>query len=1033
MQQGVILGIDLGPNSLGWALLRLNDSNEGIIAVGARAFEAGLDNLETDGRGKSRNVERREARLRRRQYERRSRRKEKLAHILQQHGLFPSGHVDTSEGRHNILNNLDASLNFVSPFKLRAKALNEKLSPLELGRVFYHLAQRRGFKSNRKSTLKKNEDIGKVKQVVSELQKAIEQNGKRTLGEYFAGLNPYQQRIRGRYTSRQMYEDEFHQIWESQRRYHPELLTDDLRKVIHDAIFKQRPLKSQKHLVGTCELEPGRKRAPLALLMSQRFRYLQKINDLQILNLDTGEVRDLTEEERQTLTQSLEHVNELSFPRIRKLLKLQRTCRFNLEEGGEKRLMGNRTAAKIIDAIGLERWQKLSEQEHDALVEDMRSIVEDETLKKRCIRVWKFDEETAEKLSQIALEEGYVNFSKQAITMLLPRLEAGTSLQTAIKELYPERFERLEEPLEFLPPLDSDYMPDIRNPIVTRSLTELRRVVNAIIKQHGKPDFIHIELGRDLRQTAKQREKTVKRMRANEKARKDAAGKIAKEAKINNPSRDDILKVLLAEECDWTCPYTGRKIKMQSLLGAHPQFDIEHIIPRDRSLDDSFFNKTLCYAEENRNRKHNRTPYEAYHGTEQWDDIIARVRRFKGDARNEKLRRFLMTPEEVEKILPEFTSRQMNDMRYAARLAKKYLGLLYGGVKDDGIDTDGKRRVMATSGGVTAYLREVWGLNSILGDGPGKSRDDHRHHAVDAIVVALTDAGTIKMLSDAARRAQLERRRRFGKVEPPWEGFLQQVREHIHNVVTSHRLDKRVRGPMHEETFYGTPYTGQDGKTYVHVRKPVEALSARDIDSIVDPSVREAVKTKLAELGQQDPKKAFAAPENHPSLKSGDNRSIPIHRVRIRRALETFPVGRDGRIRYVQSDTNHHMEIFEVLDEKGQTIKWDAEVVSMYDAYQRKIKGEPIVRRNHGKRTCFLFSLACGEIIELDNEDGSRSLYRVRTVPQSKQIRFVPINDARPLKDISKVGMTAYPETLRKRNCRKVLVTPLGEVRYAND
>jgi hypothetical protein len=117
-----------------------------------------------------------------------------------------------------------------------------------------------------------------------------------------------------------------------------------------------------------------------------------------------------------------------------------------------------------------------------------------------------------------------------------------------------------------------------------------------------------------------------------------------------------------------------------------------------------------------------------------------------------------------------------------------------------------------------------------------------------------------------------------------------------------------------------------------------------------------------------------------------------------------------------------------------KTDKWGAEVVSLFDAYQRLERKEPIVKRHFGEGKTFICSLAGGDIIELDNQnDKGRSLFVVRTVPQSKQIYFVPISDARPAKDIGKVGLTALPNTLSERHCRKVIVTPLGDVRFAND
>ncbi len=151
----------------------------------------------------------------------------------------------------------------------------------------------------------------------------------------------------------------------------------------------------------------------------------------------------------------------------------------------------------------------------------------------------------------------------------------------------------------------------------------------------------------------------------------------------------------------------------------------------------------------------------------------------------------------------------MNDTAYATTLAKRYLGLLYGGE----IDANGQRRVQASSGQPTAYFRNLWKLNAILSDGDTshggqfpKKRDDHRHHAVDAVVIGLTEPRTIKRLSDAAQRAPLEGRRRFGSLEAPWANFVDSVRAEIEKVVVSQRVSKKVSGALHEETIYSRPF-----------------------------------------------------------------------------------------------------------------------------------------------------------------------------------------------------------------------------------
>jgi len=568
-------------------------------------------------------------------------------------------------------------------------------------------------------------------------------------------------------------------------------------------------------------------------------------------------------------------------------------------------------------------------------------------------------------------------------------------------------------------------MPDLRNPIVARTLTELRKVVNGIIREHGLPDAIHVELARELRQSPKQRDQTVKRIKANERARQKAAEELLAKEKIETPSRDDIEKYLLAEECNWECPYTGKPISVEDLFGSHPSFDVEHVIPFSRCLDNSFLNKTLCDAEENRRIKQNRTPHEAYAHTGRWPDILDRVKRFQGHLAVSKLRRFKLDEKGVEALTADFTARQLNDTRWASVWAKRYLGLLYGGVNGDGVDASGKRRVFALSGPATAYLRRIWGLNGILGDGETKTRDDHRHHAVDAVVIAMTGPGAVKALSDAAVRASVIRTRLFEQTEPPWEGFREDVRDAVGGIVVSHAVERRVRGQLHKETFYGAPRKDENGKECVTVRKPLWQLSAREAQNIVDPAVRAAVLERLEQAGG-DCKKAFADAANLPVLRSRDGASIPIRRVRCRVVLETFNVGSQTAPRYVQSERNHHMAVYAVKGTDGSE-KWEGEEVSMFEAYRRKREGLPVVDRRSDEKRRFLFSIAGGDTIELER-NGTPELFVVRTVPKSKQILFVPATDARTLKEIGKTGLTALPETLRRWKCQKKSVSPLGLV-----
>jgi CRISPR-associated endonuclease Csn1 len=1065
-----ILGLDLGANSVGWAMLKINEEYKpiGIIKTGVRIFDAGVTGYGTSME-ESRNAQRRNARQSRRQTERTSNRLNDLFAILQKSGLLPIDDVpldsrlsrkEISQYKDRLLKKLDAKLiarwkeklanngedeytihiktHHNLPYLLRSTGLDEKLELYEIGRALYHLAQRRGFsKTNKKRKRKKEkEDEGKVMVETHFLQVEMEKTNARTLGEYFVQFNPFSDslnKIRDRYTLRDMYKKEFNFIWDKQAEFYPEQLTPALKESIYQIIFFQRPLKSQKHLIGDCQFEKGHKRAPWASLQAQQFRMLQNVNNIRIIMPD-GSVREMSSKERITLIARLENEGDLTITDAKKLLNLPHRAKINLENSGETRLIGNRTAAGFYKILG-DIWTSWSDEQKQRIVAEVMNCQENERgLSEKIIAEFDLDEKTALSLSKINLQPGYCSLSKKAIKKILPLLKNGTPYASAVKEIYGDRPKYL--PCDMLPPV-IDYTDDIRNPVVIRALTELRKVVNAIIKEYGKPDAIRIELARDMKKSRKQREEIWKISRRRETERKRAADAFVQKTG-QTPTPQDILKVMLAEEANWRCPYTGTPISF-STLG---NFDIEHIIPFSRCLDDSYMNKTLCLAEENRKVKSGKTPFEAYSSNaERWSEIIERVKAFKCDKgmKQAKLHRFLM---ESPADWDGFVSSQLNDTRYVSKVAMDYLGLLYGGV----IDENGTRRVQASRGGITAHLRNVLKLNNILGDGGKKERTDHRHHAIDAVVIALTDHQIFKTLSEASKRAITERRRLFGSVAEPWDGFLEDVRQSINALIVSHRMSHRIRGALHEETIYSKPIRSSDGKEYVHVRKKVSSLTPSDIKNIVDDKIKEIVINRLQELGcnpekiqERDIQKAFGSEENLPFIlamdkKTGKQRKIPIKKVRVRKSETVIPIGTGPTERYVTSGLNSHIEIFEEIQKNGKT-KWTGRTVSLFEAMQRLKKHKPIINREQTDNRKFVCSLALGDIIELEEDHNKKELFVIKTITVMRdngkeyaRIKYVPINEAKPKKLES-----SLLEPLKKLNCRKVIITPLGEVRQAND
>jgi CRISPR-associated endonuclease Csn1 len=1158
-----ILGLDLGVASIGWAIIEIDDNQNPvrIIQLGVRCFESGTG-TQTEimqGKDESRNLARRTARLVRRNLWRRKRRTLKVFNILRNAGLLPMGKDfnDSPADRTELIHQLDKQLRDdlakegiytdILPYTLRTLALEKPLPPFALGRVFLHLSQQRGFLSNKKTSTK-DEDEGKVKTGISDLQKAITEKGSRTLGEYLASLDPHNLRIRQRWTGRQMFQDEFAAIWNVQATGQSPLLTRTLREKLFKALFYQRPLKSQKDLIGRCDLEPDYRRAPSASVEAQRFRYWQKILDLEVEE-PNGVYRSLTREEQDKLAAELEHTEKLTFSAMRKLLGLTKpkgAWKFNLETEGVKDIRGNSTSARIGAILG-DRWfkrkesdlpeaddywgvladesvapltnteqvQLLSQFEKTALIDEILQFEHEDALARRLEKHFAFDSSTASQLAAVRLEDEHISLSKMALRRIVPTmLEKRVRFATARKEIY--EIEKIAKVLvdlfgidldtgkqltcialndhektvtnvslllveegikkisvadviktvndnkfdktaicDFLPQVERDkknltkpfFKDAVRNPIVLRSLTEVRKVVNAIIRKYGKPEIIRVELARDMKKSRKERIDIDKKNRENEKKRVDAAKLILREFNNAEPKPIEIQKILLAEECNWQCPYTGKTITPRTLLGDSPQFDIEHTLPFSRSLDNSFINKSLCDVYENRHVKGGKTPFEAYgHDQQRWHEIMCRVSKFQGTFAELKRRRF-----EMREIPEGFVSRNLNDTRYISRLAGEYLGTLYGGK----IDADGTLRVQVSSGGMTAYLRGEWKLNEILNDGNEKNRNDHRHHAVDAVVVACNNAGTVQKLASAAEQASdLGKHRLFikGGVEMPFADFKQEVGNEVARINVSFRADRRVSGGLHNETNYSpireTKEKIDKNKSWKknwktveshHIRKPVTSLTTeKQINDIVDPVIRRIVLEKWQKLD----KRKFT--ENDlPFMTTKDGRHIIIRKVRVRDNTSTITLAPETvKERHVAPGSNHHIEVFEVLDSRGNVKKTDWRCANLFDVMQRmRVKLPIIAKSDHyedgNTPTRLKFSLAKGEFVEATLPGEDIVLLKVASISEGDMSLSLH-TDGRIAKEQKETGdfqkyRVQSVKKLEQFKIRKVLVDVLGNVHSAND
>jgi len=263
---------------------------------------------------------------------------------------------------------------------------------------------------------------------------------------------------------------------------------------------------------------------------------------------------------------------------------------------------------------------------------------------------------------------------------------------------------KVKETKEKLDPIEN-----LRNPIVQHTVNETRRLVNQLIKEYGKFDSIHVEIGREIKNGKKSRQEQSKRINENT-SKNDDARKLLTEYGLRH-ERNNIQKVLLYKEMQergvvTICPYTNKAINMNDVLGGENKFQIEHIIPKSVSLDDSFANKTLCDSQFN-SLKGNQTPYQFYlknsdsklwGGVKSWEDIEQRAFKVLPYM---KAKKFATKLKENGDVQDGFIERQLNDTRYIGRKTKEIMSQICSDVK-------------VFPGGLTSELRHLWGLNNIL-------------------------------------------------------------------------------------------------------------------------------------------------------------------------------------------------------------------------------------------------------------------------------------------------------------------------------
>ena len=1075
--QPKLFSFDIGTNSIGWCVLGLNEKGEPcrIIDMGTRIYSDGRDPQSKTSLA----VARREARAASRMRDRYKRRRKATLRTLIDYGLMPSEKnaqeallKETSDRK------VETEEQSANPYALRALALDEKLPPAYIGRALFHLGQRRGFKSNRKTDRRDN-DQGKIATGIADLQSKMLASGARTYGEWLAkrreagdvvrlraGSDVFGEEGYAYYPERSVLENEFHAIWDAQAAHYPDILTEERRTYLFCVMFYQRPLKKPK--IGKCAFNPLEERIAKANPLFQEFRLYKEVNELELVQPDLTH-KKLTLDQRDALIHHLRSKREVTFKSLRKTLKLTPDIVFNKESESRTKLKGDEIYAVLSDKKRFgPKWGTFSQDEQWQIVQKLKEEEDPQILFDWLREVYSIEGEQAEAIANAPLPDGHGRLGETALSSMLDELKETTVDGFVIPEytaakncgydpenrdsnrddgepLLPPYQEILER---HIPPGSGNpedmydlYKGRITNPTVHIGLNQLRRLVNGLIRQHGKPGFMAVELARDLQLSDKQKQDAIRTIAKNTRAAEGRGNKLEEIGQHNNGYNRLLLK--LWEELnpdkpeDRICVYSGKPICIEMLFSA--EVDIDHILPWSRTLDDSQANKILCFKSANR-QKRNRAPAEVG----EWDqeEVLSRA------ARLPKNKRWRFAADAMEKFEKDggFLARQLTDTQYLSRMAREYLECLYPSEEPDQYgELKRRQHVLVSPGRLTEMFRRNWGLNSILPDSnlgemaQAKNRLDHRHHAIDAAVVGVTTRGLLQRISSAAGRMNEHNLENYvNKLvgeNPPWTGFRDDLQDAVNSIVVSHKPDHgtvsrsgyavgkaQTAGKLHNDTAYGLGQD-KDGMPVAVHRKPFMALQAKDLPNIRDEELHAEL---LGALDGITDKKTWAEAlkkfrETHPKFRG-------IRRVRMAETLKLIPIrDKAGRAyKGYKGDANYRYDVWETLDGK-----WHSEVVSMFDAHQPGWQSEFHNKNPTARR---VLSLQQNDMVAYDHPKDGYTIGRVVKFVFDGRIYFANHKEAGRLKarDSSKDDPFKYLERrasgLHKIACRQVRIDVTGQV-----
>lgn len=886
------LGLDLGVGSIGSAVVELDKNNnpENIADAGVRIFEV------SEGA-----EERRTKRTARKNLIRTRKRLELLAQKLYENNLWVSANPEGTNNlkskspykiRYDALNGKLENQNYIGRAILHL-AKHRGAGFVSAAEEMEEEVLEEGEKSKKKPTayelmvnhLKETNSrtIGEFfyKRILESYEKN-EQTGEhekaklRTVRQK-AGMVDYA-------IPRYLVKDEFKQIWDKQAEYFPQMQKEGLKQEIYDILFYERP--AAPYATGKCIYFRDEDRLLKAHPLSEMRRIYEEVNNVSVLS-DTSK-RHLTIAERDKI------VNELLLQgknagcqSIKKVLNLSGQKKLSIDEKEEKQkpikaYLYSRPEFAQVDYI-----KNLSQDELIKFTEFLGNPVnpddkqgrlynEDEVIAKLKPILGIDDEKQIAKLLTM-LPKGRVMLGISATQKILDKLKSETdengyvlghrkitdklakddkhfmAAEEIARQNQGKCFELpyygkiLQTDTQSFPPLvlknnhnlneDEKQWGKVANPAVHMILNQIRLVVNEIVKIYGRPYEIHIELGRDVGLSTKNKNSFEKMQKANEKLNEEAK-KYLFEHKIYVNGKN-ILKWKLAQDQGWCDAYNPTQKIDRRFIG----FEIEHIIPQSRGGTDTYNNLCLVSRADNE-AKGNDFAYDYFVKSKEPEMIGAILNNARTKLKNKAWRFEADAREKFEdEGDKEETNRYMTDTRYVSKLAARYLRAIVDCSADDGVI---ENRILAVKGGQTAELRKRWNLQGLEYDLMGlnipryidcapywqnletgeiidgeqkpdidgnwkfynckknpewsaKPRIDHRHHAMDAITVACCNWNMIRQMANETDLHKIKVPLPMTNVQSVGE-FRRKVIDILKEVKVSHKPDHNKLGELHKAT-----------------------------------------------------------------------------------------------------------------------------------------------------------------------------------------------------------------------------------------